>query len=442
MRANSILSASSTIAFSRKSPWITFCLLIGIMFFLNHNVFTTIQETPTAEEQMSMVGEGNFARRIGLLLLGLLGLVNVSRRSKKRFQINGSLGWLLLFFIYWSFLTVFWSTDEFLTIRRLVVFSLFLAGIVGAAKRFSFLDVCSFAFASSTIYLVMGVVVEIAFGTFHPLSSNYRFSGTITPNSQGINCAMMFLSAVYFQNNETRSKALYFVAAGIAFSFLCLTGSRGAFISMGLALAVYSMLVTSSLRITIWIWSTCIVLLLLMLVIGDSLVPYLGQGVLLGRGDTNLPTVGVRIQLWKECLVYIAQQPILGYGYNAFWTPKMIAKMSYSQNWGPGIAEGHSAYIDLALGTGLVGMLTYVLILGILAKRLFALYKCSNSKTYAYWFALIVFGISNGIIESVIIVPTALSFIITLVLINMSFLPKGIRYSAMIPVRNRSSRIC
>jgi O-antigen ligase len=120
----------------------------------------------------------------------------------------------------------------------------------------------------------------------------------------------------------------------------------------------------------------------------------------------------------------------------------MIAKMSYSQNWGPGIAEGHSAYIDLALGTGLVGMLTYVLILGILAKRLFALYKCSNSKTYAYWFALIVFGISNGIIESVIIVPTALSFIITLVLINMSFLPQDIRYSAMIPVRNRSSRIC
>ena len=126
MRSNSVALRASRSTVFGKSFWIISLLLTVVLFHMNHNIFTTLQETPTAEEQVDMVKEGSLARRVGLLSLGLLGLVNLSMRPKKRFRINGLLGWLLLFFIYWSLLTVFWSTDQLLTIRRLFVFFLFI----------------------------------------------------------------------------------------------------------------------------------------------------------------------------------------------------------------------------------------------------------------------------------------------------------------------------
>ena len=65
-----------------------------------------------------------------------------------------------------------------------------------------------------------------------------------------------------------------------------------------------------------------------------------------------------RIPLWSELMVSVEQHPLLGQGFGAFWTPANIDRVSADQGWG--ISAAHSAYVDVLLALGAVGLVLYL----------------------------------------------------------------------------------
>jgi exopolysaccharide production protein ExoQ len=68
-----------------------------------------------------------------------------------------------------------------------------------------------------------------------------------------------------------------------------------------------------------------------------------------------------RSDLWSNALVAIADRPLLGYGFQAFWgvgsEPARTVRQAAGWEDAP---HAHNGYIDLTLSIGLVGLVTYL----------------------------------------------------------------------------------
>jgi O-antigen ligase len=340
------------------------------------------------------------------------------RRNRKRLRINGFLGWLILFFLAWAFLSFIWADDIGLCLRRLLVLAMLCLGALAAAERFTVHDIIILVFSITALNLLIGLMTEIALGSFQPLAFDYRFGGALHPNQQGINCGLLVLSSFCLMENRNRGRGLFLAVALIAFACHILTKSRTSFASTLLALFVYGSLVLSRPRKFAFFLSVTFAFCLLLLVVGNNLFPALQRGILLGREESPYSLTG-RVPLWKESLKYIARRPLQGYGYGSFWTPHHIVEVSDLQGWI--ISEGHSGYLEIALGLGLIGTVAYVLILIVGVKRSLAFHRLSLSTGYAFFVVLLVFGLSDGLLDPAIIMPSFLCFISFVALAYLGF---------------------
>jgi O-antigen ligase len=65
-----------------------------------------------------------------------------------------------------------------------------------------------------------------------------------------------------------------------------------------------------------------------------------------------------RTDIWQFALDHIAQRPITGYGFGAFWgTHEVVYGMSGASVWANAVAHAHNAYLNLALTLGIPGSL-------------------------------------------------------------------------------------
>jgi O-antigen ligase len=70
------------------------------------------------------------------------------------------------------------------------------------------------------------------------------------------------------------------------------------------------------------------------------------------------PTFTNRTDIWKIAFDAIAQSPILGYGFQGFWQTADITQSSAGlETWAVKAFNGHNAYVDALLTTGIPGFL-------------------------------------------------------------------------------------
>jgi O-antigen ligase len=78
-----------------------------------------------------------------------------------------------------------------------------------------------------------------------------------------------------------------------------------------------------------------------------------------------------RTDIWQFALDHIAQRPITGYGFAAFWgTHEVVYGMSGNSVWANAVAHAHNAYLNLALTIGIPGSLlvtTWLVVLPLIA---------------------------------------------------------------------------
>ncbi|AMA55867.1 O-antigen ligase family protein [Bradyrhizobium sp. CCGE-LA001] len=187
--------------------------------------------------------------------------------------------------------------------------------------------------------------------------------------------------------------------AALAGIFLIFTGGKT---SSVLCLAIY--LLASLVYVTRSLWLKriiCFVPLILMnlLTVGSVMSPALG-------GITRMlpldPTFTGRSAIWEFALAAVAEKPIIGHGYAAFWDDVSARQTAQGAEWATTAAHSHNSYLDLAVTIGLPGLLLVILIFALAPLGNFQSAQAHNrSGALAKLFLTIwLFGLYYGATET------------------------------------------
>jgi exopolysaccharide production protein ExoQ len=374
---------------------------------------------------MTSIREGHIARRIALIALGGVGLITLAR-CWRRVTPTGIL-LLLLFFLFgfWATLSIAWSVAPALTVRRLSVIWLIAGGALCFGVRLSVRDFPRLTFFVCGATLLLSVIAELALSTFHPFQEGYRFAGVLHPVPQGWNCGLLVISAFDLFRNEKRGRFVYLVIFFLAFIFLLFTGSRMPMAGTLVALWVYCLLTMSFGTILAYLGSALFIAWIGYFVAGDFFIQHSDYFINLGRGEAGMEgmrTLTGRTDLWRECLRYAVDRPLIGYGYETFLTPRFFLQISKAIDWVP--LSAHSGYIQVFLGLGLVGVSLLLAVLFTVLKRSFLF--AQRSKDYVFFITVLLWYSWNLMLESLILTdPVFPAFLAIMIALRMAFVQEA-----------------
>ena len=187
--------------------------------------------------------------------------------------------------------------------------------------------------------------------------------------------------------------------AALAGIFLIFTGGKT---STVLCLAIYAL--ASLVYVTPGLWLKrliCFVPLIVMnlLTVGSVLSPALGALTRLLPLD---PTFTGRSAIWEFALAAVAEKPIIGHGYAAFWDDVTARQTAQGSEWATSAAHSHNSYLDLAVTIGLPGLVLVILVFVFAPLGNFQSAQAHNrSRALAKLFLTIwLFGLYYGATET------------------------------------------
>lgn len=410
-----------------RLPWALLLFVTAAFFVMEHSVdapktFRFLMNAQSLGEfdDMSKMFEPSAWREMGGLALGLFGAAVFLRRRRSESYSLDVLGGLLLFFAGWCILSLLWTDEPNLSIRRLVHFLLLCLGAAGLANCLSPRELMTLAVLSSIIYLGVGIGAEISAQTLHPVEEGYRFAGTLHPNTQGVYCAIFFFAAVgLWKQAEGHGRWLVLLML-IALGFVVLTKSRTAVASViAVMLAQYGLAQDRSRKVAFGSFALAIVVLLSL--VGSYVFPRVPEVVSFGRtGEReSVGTLTGRTSLWKQLAGFYEDRTVLGYGYGAFWNEARSWEVMDEQGWP--ISHAHNAFFDTLLESGPVGLAAYVLILILGIRRAFQYYRLSGNVGYWFFACVLLFCALDGVLESAPIQRGLLTFYAMVILVFLAF---------------------
>lgn len=370
------------------------------------------------------ISQGNMKRRAAMLVL--VGVLVVSiLRTRNRFQINGLLGWVVIFYLGWILFSIGWSIDPLYTLRRVVVvYMMWFAAIIVAA-RLSIKEIAIFAIIVTGMTLFIGLGNEIRLHTINFANNNWRFSGVYHALLMGQNCGILILSATFLLTGERRKKvrAVLWFLLGMGCVFLVFTKSRTPVVAGIVAAGFYWSYLVSMQKKMLIIIATVVCLSAVYVGIGDSLLTYGTQATTLGRGEAATESVANltgRVPLWKYSFKYFLERPLCGYGFTTFISRTTLGQIYRDISWTP--VDLHSAYVNELLGTGFIGMSALIAMMVLALSRSFRLAK--QMPQYYYLSTMIIWAsILYFMVAAIVYGMNFNAFVVFVCIARLAFLP-------------------
>jgi exopolysaccharide production protein ExoQ len=409
----------------RKWFWI-FLLTVGFWFARPYYLPWTAAEEADADTRAT-AAQGSVERQIAMPLLAILaGYMLWRTRNPPKF--TGRLATLTLAFLALNFASIFWSVDPATTVRRLAVFYLGVIVVIALAKGFSALDLARLGFYSCGIVAILAILTEIFITkTFAPLDPEYRMMGVMSSNSQAQNLtACIFCGLTLLMKHPRRAK---WMTPALVVMALLLYFTRGR--TATIACVLLSLFYLKDIIVAHFKPHTRVVILILLLgtllptviLMGGQSADVAGSALMMGREDTqNNASLSNRAPLWSELMDYVSDRPLLGYGYNAFWTSGRISKISDHQKWG--VPNAHNTYLDQELSVGIPGVILYTAVLWgglFIAWRRYRRNRCAETllaPIMLTWLVITTFA------ESLPLDPFLPTFLVY-VLLAQTLMPEG-----------------
>lgn len=383
--------------------WLTAAVVGVIFFYKNHNLMVSryVMWVPWTDGEEFTTAGGNVLKGLALSLIAVLGAYLLVRKDGQPLRFNSPLGALMIAFLAWCGMSVLWSIDRGATTRQMAVFIFCVIGAVGIARQFRLKDLVVLIVCVYSSYFLIGLACELGLGTFRPWAGDYRFAGTVHPNAQGANLGLLCV-ATFALSRMVDSRKQRWMLAWIAFVFLflLLTKSRTSLAAcLVAALAVWCLDVSARTRLIaglggIWVIAAAALLAFLL---GYDVVEDVTGAAMLGRQEESMALTG-RIPIWTELMTYVRERPLMGYGYQAFWTPIHIEDLSERLHWV--FREAHSTYVEALLGVGLIGalLLLSTVLMGLWQAAV--RHRQTGDPTYAFLIGFLTFLMTTGAMES------------------------------------------
>lgn len=407
-------STPLTAAPERVRDWLRLARNAGIVLFLltvfgavEHDRLYANAQIATMDEKeirdlfIKQMESGSALRQVSLLAFGCLGVVGLASSREKPLNIRWSVFFPLLVLVALACASMLWTPQPLVTAKRLVVLLCVLTGCAGLARLLTPREFLGVSLATLMLFISGSVAIDIAAGG-RPWSGDYRFGGTLHPNAQATYCAILAIAASCLPVGFGR-RWLKLVIIAFALGLIVLTESR-----TGLMAAIVALVLTWMVKLPPgmrWAgFSLGIAGVTLLLVayytIGSGARHSVIDTALMGRSQQAGSLTG-RVPLWDELLDHAADKPLLGYGYEGFWTEKRIAQIMRSQGWS--LQNAHNSYFEILLQLGYVGLFFAVWFLLAGTSSLAAATTLTRDSGYAFACGVVMFGMINSGLESLFV---------------------------------------
>jgi exopolysaccharide production protein ExoQ len=384
-------------------------LIVASLWVVGHSFGASLDAAMRNEVNAARL-ENRFAVRqastqassvMGFFMLGGAGALCwlVAQRSQLRINLP-----LLLVggaYIGWCFASLLWSIEPSLTIRKGGILALLLIAGFGLAAKFEQEDLLWIFVLVLAMFVGLGIFSELVNGTFKPWKAEYRFSGTIGANDQGLQCALLTLAVMLTRWPGPRDRPwLRYALVGMGLGGLWLSKSRTTLAAFVVAAALAMILRARG--ATRWlVLGVC----LLATAVGAGVYSFLSVSVVgetagiaaMGR-EEDVNTLTGRLPLWAEAWKAALHRPLVGHGFGAYWNSKNVLRYSDMFEWQ--IPHAHNAYIDHVLAVGFVGLALYVLWVLSTAIVAWARYERSGRGAELFVFCLLIMSLVHGASES------------------------------------------
>jgi O-antigen ligase len=404
-------------------PLVGTMLVITTAFFVSvHdiNVSRAVAYTQTAEEMELSAAGGNPLRRVAFLGVGGWGLVLLAT-ARQKLRVDPLLAAPLVLLFGWTGASFLWSDDPGMCLRRLSVLGCCALAAAGIARSHSLRELCWLVLGTLGALALVGILAELRLGTFRPWAGDYRFAGSVHPNTQGPGLATVSLASLGLIRGSPRGRPWLWAVLGASLVLLLLTKSRtttaAILFSAGVVLLAQTKLKVQAMTGAAGVFAGGLFLWLLVVAGYDPLTDF-RDTLLLGRAEES-DTLSGRAFIWPEVLYFVNQRFWLGYGFESFWTPARIEIISDNLGWG--LREAHNAYLESLLSGGIIGL---VLVLLAAAASLLAAvrgYRSTRDPSYALPLGLVVFGLINGGLESGMVTIEMVPFVLGCCLFRLAF---------------------
>jgi len=325
-----------------------FLVLVGLEPFKIRNAF---------DLQQISSGEGDIARQVAYLsVFSVILAVALQRRGA---AILAAVPVPIYVALVWCVLSILWSVAPDVSLRRIALTSLvvlttfFSVDLIGAERALRLLrlvlaailllNLSSLFFVPQAIHL-SGEAGTALVGNWRGLHFHKNLAGPIASMS-----ALVFL---HFAVNRKQVKdwVLFFLAV----IFTVGTSSKTAIsllICVVVAATVYRYCQNSARRMSVLRIATYFALayvLLVSFIFQDYIMQLLSDpDALTGRGA-----------IWQLSITYLAEHPVLGSGFGAFWQSGSYSPVLdlARERWLITAAHSHNGYIEVAVTTGVTGL--------------------------------------------------------------------------------------
>jgi O-antigen ligase len=389
---------------------------------------SSISKDRQAVEATEQGSAWNQALVVGFATLGIYHLPRAWRVMQSREGRNLTV--LASVYCGWSALSFIWTDDASLTIRRLTQFVLLLVGSYGLGAGFytrtsggmrTLARHVLYAGLFAAVLLLPPRLQNLSLSDLLDPAFSIKDNTEIAAITYPVGYALLAGLVLYRWRSVLR-----WVAAGFFFAVLVFMKGRsmlgdvtasGTILASRLALipgwrkalmiagvlqtAFYADLGTGGRLFVTYVASTY-----------DAVYEWL-PWITMGAGMKNLTTLSGRLPLWDALYSSIAERPLLGYGFGAFWSPEHLDQILKLSGWHAVVA--HSGFLDELLATGLIGLcllLAFWFYGMALSLRLARKHDYEIGHLVFSWMLLfLLFNTLDSIIQAYLKAPTVFSFV-------------------------------
>jgi exopolysaccharide production protein ExoQ len=310
---------------------------------------------------------GSLQNQVLVASFGMVGMLFLPAAARR---IGRAFWWLMgLWGVYllWGYVSLFWSVYPALTVRNLAAFALVTlgsfglgAGFYGArpdGARVFFRHVVVGGFLSAAAILLP---LPFHLGSFNPLDPTQRLeiSGNLTTFASRpvVLAALTLVATSMLGLRAWRTRDWFGVIVLLLPIFVLKT--RGPMLWAVLALAIVYLLCRGRAGDRIFQAG-------LLFVSGVGLYVLYAGGILaslvpfITRGNVGLSlTLTGRLPLWDALSPYVADRPLLGAGFSAFWNPDNLFLME--RLVGFPVVSAHNGFLEELLNTGAIGLALFL----------------------------------------------------------------------------------
>lgn len=359
------------------------------------------------ERIKKQAADGTPRRRIAFLaLLAAAVLWEIFLPSRVELR-HAPLAGLVCAWIFWEACSVAWSANRRLSLRSVIPW-LITAGVgftVGnQLGLYGSVPVVALVCAA---FLIAGVANERLPGERDP-PSGYRFAGTLHPNQQGVNCALLAFSCCWMGLTHEAPFAIAAAGTALGIAGLLLTRSRSGSYAALAASLVWAVFTPPGAG-RAWTLGLAASIFLGTLAAGRFLGPPFSEEDGAGRFDSMLlfgrgeyaGSLNGRTLLWRFVIAETKPRWIRGHGFGSFWNARRMEAIR--EEYGLVVWSSHSALFEIFTRSGIVGAILFA---ATLFAAIFTALASYDATGGIFLGSLFVFIALDGLLENFFVAPS------------------------------------